>query len=396
MKSVVCVALGALILALDDASFVVAGGGFLTCGTSLTSPCLGDTDVRYDAHASDALADQANIWKILHGLFVCEQRYYHGKTGAPLRAADVGLSPATLSLSPTTVFYNTSQIGSRSYGHALEIVPNTEEGGDPHVVPFDFYSTSTYERDGRALILGLQSGFSSEPFGLPVKPRGRRWPPHPGDRGGSGYRSRGPTSMYAADDYSLYIKTSSLNFFTTKNFSAVHGDTETDYNEVLTCLDDSCSKYTSNLHSFIRDEGNMTLSTTSVLVCNKEESEESWNQALLEAYEKHSVPPDQQVPIPMQGQCFTGACPTEEQWCTQDPVCSESPYQEPDASLSVNAFVAFVVSSFMVLAGVVVYANHKRSTDAVVTSHTDDETEGDMTDDDSAPDDEYNGSQPST
>ena len=88
----------------------------------------------------------------------------------------------------------------------------------------------------------------------------------------------------------------------------------------------------------------------------------------------------------MRGQCFTGACPTEEDWCSQDPVCSVSPYQEPEPSLSIEMIVRFGMGFIMVSFGVIMLyimsAKHKWSTtNATGASPADDETGTDMTDD---------------
>jgi hypothetical protein len=59
----------------------------------------------------------------------------------------------------------------------------------------------------------------------------------------------------------------------------------------------------------------------------------------------------------MEGECFTGGCPTEEDWCKTDPECSESPYQEPDASVESGAIAGFTVAGIMLLI-VALYALH--------------------------------------
>jgi len=44
----------------------------LRCGGALIKPCLGETDIRYDPKASNALKDQALVYEISEGYFRCE------------------------------------------------------------------------------------------------------------------------------------------------------------------------------------------------------------------------------------------------------------------------------------------------------------------------------------
>ena len=44
-------------------------GNSLSCGTSLTKPCLGLTDIRYDPSVSNNLMDQEPIWAKYAGLW---------------------------------------------------------------------------------------------------------------------------------------------------------------------------------------------------------------------------------------------------------------------------------------------------------------------------------------
>jgi hypothetical protein len=59
----------------------------------------------------------------------------------------------------------------------------------------------------------------------------------------------------------------------------------------------------------------------------------------------------------MDGECLTRGCPTEEDWCKTDPKCSESPYQDPDASVESGAIAGFTVAGIILLT-VALYALH--------------------------------------
>ena len=83
--------------------------------------------------------------------------------------------------------------------------------------------------------------------------------------------------------------------------------------------------------------------------CDKIGSAADWEQEIKDAYVDYDVPIALQVPIPMEGQCLTGACPTEEDWCVTDPECSESPYKEPEGSVKSSAIAGFTVAGIVVL-----------------------------------------------
>ena len=60
------------------------------------------------------------------------------------------------------------------------------------------------------------------------------------------------------------------------------------------------------------------------------------------------------------GNSADGKCPTEEDWwCAYDPSCSESPYQEPSATLLAGPIVGIVVTWFAALLGAL-YAKYKK------------------------------------
>ena len=68
--------------------------------------------------------------------------------------------------------------------------------------------------------------------------------------------------------------------------------------------------------------------------------------------------------LPMATDCLAGnsadgKCPTEEDWCAYDPSCSESPYQEPSATLLAWPIVGIAVECFAALLGAL-YAMYKK------------------------------------
>ena len=51
-------------------------------------------------------------------------------------------------------------------------------------------------------------------------------------------------------------------------------------------------------------------------------------------------------------------CLNETEWCSKDPTCSESPYQEPDATLKAGPIVGFVLLGVVILA-IIAYFWHR-------------------------------------
>jgi hypothetical protein len=78
-------------------------------------------------------------------------------------------------------------------------------------------------------------------------------------------------------------------------------------------------------------------------------TEKEWIHAVNAAYKESGLSSKQRKPIPMVGNCLEKVCPTEEDWCSQDPECSTSPYQEPSASLKGGALSGFIISGIILL-----------------------------------------------
>jgi hypothetical protein len=114
-------------------------------------------------------------------------------------------------------------------------------------------------------------------------------------------------------------------------------------------LDNECTQLAINQDSFIMP-GDMTVRfSQSVISCDKMDSAEEWEQGILAAYVTYNVPEADQVLIPMEAECLTSACPTEEDWCKTDPECSESPYKEPEGSVESGAIAGFTVAGILLL-----------------------------------------------
>ena len=64
--------------------------------------------------------------------------------------------------------------------------------------------------------------------------------------------------------------------------------------------------------------------------------QDEWVTAVEAAYVEANILPENQFAVPMRKSCFE-TCVEDEEWCEFDPACSESPYQEPDGSLTSGA-----------------------------------------------------------
>jgi hypothetical protein len=295
-----------------------AAASAFSCGGTLTEPCLGEKDSRYDKEASNALTDQARIYAITQGYFNCTTNFYDAATGLPLLdGTPLGLPG--LNVFPHYLFLNNSFSGSRSVGHRINVYENLIQGGPGAVAIQEGWATSSYEKDGSMIQIGSRVGFTTGSF-----------------------ESQGNTNSYAVDSRTLYASGKSV---------VVFGDIEypISISELQVCLDDECRQLSGNQDTFADLGGAYIHSSQAVRKCDKINSAEEWIQAVQDAYVAYNVAEAIRVPLPMEGECLSGGCPTEEDWCKTDPECSESPYQEPDASVKSGAIAGFTVAGIVLL-----------------------------------------------
>jgi hypothetical protein len=285
----------------------------ISCGGPLTEPCLGEKDKRYDKKASNAIKDQAPVYRIFEGFFFCTQFFYDGATGLPY----IGVDPTggDSSFFPAYYFMNQTLVGSRWYVHRINMYESLSEGGEGTSVPLDGWATSTYEKDGTAMHLGSQEGY------------GDAFSPAPE-----------PFYVYPVDNRTSFI-----------SGGGTAGAQHEFFTQLFVCLDDECNQLAGNEDSYFFLDGKTMRLTQTVINCNKLSSGEEWVEAIEDAYTTYNVPEADQVTVPMTGQCLTGACPTEEDWCKTDPECSVSPYQEPDASVESGAIAGFTIAGIVLL-----------------------------------------------
>jgi len=207
---------------------------------------------------------------------------------------------------PYIAFTNHTFSGSRIYLHRINIFPNVIDGQPSTSLVFDSFQTSTYEKDG-----------STESF-----------PAQFGLIGGSDefQGNRSSSTTYPVGENAIFGT----------SYSGGDGSFLT---ESFTCLDDNCDRVSSTQESFL----NGIRTVHSIAIYLRIATEVEWISIVQEAYANYTVPPAIQVNFPIKEDCgFNGNCITEERWCTQDPNCSPSPYQEPDAKMK-GGWIAFFV-----------------------------------------------------
>lgn len=307
------------------------------CGRWYSNSCLADEDIRYDQDASNTLTDQAEIWGKLQGFFRATVTSF-GPTGEKGEPGFFNvLDPTTNSslpypTAPYLDFFNLTFDGSRHYFHRYSVFsPASAEfcaqsvplgfvnafppgvcGEDGFALKTEVYVTSSYEKDGRIVIApfgsALGGGETASPyFGLPV------------------------------DDIAY--------------FSSFRGDST--FNAASTiCIDGDCNQWTVLNDAYgPGDAGELSLSFSTRTFATRINSEDEFVAEIMAAYQAYNVTPEQQVAAPMEGPCSFETCPNETDWCTIDPNCSQSPYQEPEGSVKAGPIVGFVVAFFVIVIG---------------------------------------------
>jgi hypothetical protein len=86
--------------------------------------------------------------------------------------------------------------------------------------------------------------------------------------------------------------------------------------------------------------------------------EEEWKEGLAQAYEDVNVPDGHRLDLTTLAESY----PSEEEWCggiTNDPACTESPFQEPEAKVNAGAIAGFTILGIFILV-YVMYVFHRR------------------------------------
>jgi hypothetical protein len=308
-----------LLLALSLLMLKAKSTHGLKCGTALTTVCLGDTDVRYDPKASNDLMDQSSVWSRIDGFYI---------GGGTRQTFDQTTQSLTEEL--TVIQYaNHSIEGSRGMYHRFIFAPDFT-GNPAEYALSDVYFTSSHEKDGRALNLGLrrQTVVPGQPDAIEERPFGAA----------AGAEDQEVT--YPTGDISVFGVTESSDFLIF---------------EAIVFLDQDTYRVVSERFDYENGLPRFQSRTTSSF---RRVTESEWIDSVNQAYLEYGVNETNAPAIPMTTDCLVGTCPTQEEWCELDPTCSPSPYQEPPASLKAGPVVGIVLMAVVVI-GIVMFAVQK-------------------------------------
>lgn len=333
----------ALALLLADSTAAVE------CGKWYSTACLGDTDHRFDPTFTISLIDQNKKWSHLQGYWKSSVQKFDAKF-QPLQPkvfnpVDTRKSrglPYTDSSS--TNYFNFKFDGSRLTETVVQIYPPAPQefcdtaqaamepgdllvlkngtcGETGYVVSSASYYTSNHEKNGNLRLVGGYSDLLAFSQFFPAND-------------GIGY-TVGEDALYFDQEWTMgggTLASSQIFTFTNANKTKAAGS--------------------SNTYNTLFDEYFLISISRGAY---EKISEEEFIDSMQKEFEVQNVPNDIRPTIPLN--CDGGVCPSEDDWCTHDPSCSISPYQEPEASMN-GGVVGGVVAACAVLiflAGIAYY-----------------------------------------
>mmetsp|Transcript_9203 Transcript_9203/g.22482 ORF Transcript_9203/g.22482 Transcript_9203/m.22482 type:complete len:520 (+) Transcript_9203:47-1606(+) len=300
------------------------------CGTPLTTECLSDSDVRFDADYTKDLKGQDPRWINFEGYWKIELVAVdmEGNEVPPNNKYNPnGSGHLPYPYGRFMGFYNHTFLGSRFiasryYIHKpspqdfcdqpieppyMNVVGDGTCGVNGHAHSSGFYATSSHENDGHMNEIRAVGGYSI-------------------------FRDTAP--MDHPDMPSRYQV---LDSGTVNNFLQMPGVMVQDSS--YTFMDKDRVMLTNTAIDLFNDgddaSGEVFMGKMTRL------TKEEFVKGIEDAYEEANVLPSERMPIPYASQFY----PTEEEWCNtfQDPSCSVSPYQEPVASLNGGGIALIVV-----------------------------------------------------
>jgi hypothetical protein len=210
-------------------------------------------------------------------------------------------------------------------------------GVDGFAVSSETFATSSYERDGSVVFFLPVSGDATVTAEDPVE-------------FSSGQQPRG----YAVDERTIY----------TSVFSVGDDGDMTLSTSIFVFLDAELNKaalISDNYRLVEGEPGQPTRATRNFLLSRL--SEEDYLEQIPETYEEFNVTDSARSTVPPEGECLLSDpnCPVEEDWCSFDPECSVSPYQEPDAQLRAGVNEAIcVLGAILIIIALLFYRYMQR------------------------------------
>jgi len=337
----------------------------LKCGIKgITEPCIGATDVRYDPDVSFNLEEQNEIYKSLEGLYMGDVCLYNSD-GTPKNETYLIGAPKERGLGSFDhcngkIFSRITTVGSRFSINKYFMFKHNRDGAafpgfllPGHIFPLDAFYTSTFEKDGGMSSLAYVEGFNRT---FTVAPE--------------------PTSMDPVAGKALFGM----------DANEKRGAYQTFY-----CVDSDCNQLNTYGEQYnvdpenglaVRDnefENDADLATQFYRESMKKVNKETWMAGISQAFIDYNVPtPESALPdlnitaftqpfdpttpatVP---ECFTLACPTEDDWKSVDPAFGKTPYIEPNGILT-GGFIAGITIASIVIAVAIFSYVFKRGLEA--------------------------------
>mmetsp|Transcript_25103 Transcript_25103/g.41664 ORF Transcript_25103/g.41664 Transcript_25103/m.41664 type:complete len:549 (-) Transcript_25103:969-2615(-) len=309
----------------------------ISCGQWYSNPCLAEDDARYDPSGSDSIIDQAPVaWGNFEGFWRYEVKAY-GPDGQPQEPTITNPNQPFLvggfpyPYFPAFGFLNVTISGSRMYQHRYLIHPpasadfcdqavipgfvNVLDNGDCGKTGYSYFSeifaTSSFERDGTVVTLPNDSNLGS----------------------GGLLRSSQTYTSRPIDNRTIYSV-------------AKDGTNGGLLSETIVFLNADNTRLSGISEFFISLRNEARLAAFFRTDYSRLESADAFAAALETAYEANNVPLENRVQsgvVPMETQCLAETCPTEEAWCTIDPGCGVTPYQEAEGSVKAGMVAGMTV-----------------------------------------------------
>jgi hypothetical protein len=303
--------------------------GAVRCGKWFSSDCLAETDVRYDKSYTNSIQEQDDIWSKFEGYWVnigIKNIDSEGNARGP---------SFFLPYNRTALgFYNETFEGSRYFSSRYYIFEAADDAFcQLEVPPGSFFSNTRGEG-----VCGV-NGWSNyaEQFGT------------------SSYEKDGTISLFkATGQYSIPGVTSLVTSYFTpvdeNTFTQTNILSEEYFVTVTYVFLRNFTAYSAVQQTFLLTDPTGNPLSAVFLNYVEKVTEPEWLERLEQAYVDFAVLPVDQVEggqLPTQIECLSAGvegCPTEDDWCKQDPECSESPFQEPSGTVKAGPIVGFVLA----------------------------------------------------
>mmetsp|Transcript_27669 Transcript_27669/g.57922 ORF Transcript_27669/g.57922 Transcript_27669/m.57922 type:complete len:468 (-) Transcript_27669:1397-2800(-) len=306
----------------------------LDCGGALTEDC--NPDVRYKANSFINLAQQAEIWQKIPGLYRVEPFYFQDQATPCSDGSECTVSDE-FDVFPFEGYVNITVKGTRYFQHAIYIMRGKAERNS-YAVYRDFFGHSTFEKDGTAALL---ADLVEDPVNYPG---GQDLPID-----ASVIQPLGPFSSTRRTRHQIAVKN---HFEADSSMLTVY--------DSLTCpVDTRCDKFIMTHETFDEQDARSAMNTGYL---TRYTNETEWVTDIQLSYNRSQIPASQQKAVPMEGNCLVGRhCYEEQDFCDNgDPGCGheKSPYQQEDGELTKGTKASLAIFSFVILIAFIYFTQY--------------------------------------